>query len=454
MATIAAGQSFVDVTITPVDDSLVEGNESVIVSLVEAIDYDLSANNSPTITIADNDTAGVTISKSNTNVTEGGATDNYTVVLANQPTAPVTVNVTPSNNQINLGAGAGTAISLNFTPNTWNTPQTVTITAVDDPQVEGNHSSNISHNATSNDSNYNLNLANVAVNITDNDTEKNPTSQPYNCGCYDLENLVNNSHNGKIPNTNPPHDVILGSDIFDILFGGIGNDSIFGRSGDDLIFGNQDQDFINGNKGNDTIFAGKDNDFVRGGQDNDLIFGDLGNDTVAGDRGNDTVYGGIDDDVLVGFEGDDFLNGNQGKDTISGGEGNDIVHGGQNDDKLCGNVGNDTLYGDLGNDTICGCEGDDLIFGGAGNDTIAGGAGSDIFVLTSGAGNDVVLDFAIAQDKLSLTSGLNFPSLTITQGTGVQTNDTLIRIAATGELLASLVGVSASAIGSNLFTTV
>ncbi|MFB2894585.1 ExeM/NucH family extracellular endonuclease [Aerosakkonemataceae cyanobacterium BLCC-F50] len=470
VATIAAGQSFVDVTITPVDDSLVEGNESVIVSLVDAIDYDLSTNNSATITITDNDTAGVTISKSNTNVTEGGATDNYTVVLATQPTAPVTVNVTPSNNQINLGAGAGTAISLNFTPNTWNTPQTVTVTAVDDTQVEGNHTSSISHNATSNDSNYNLNLGNVAVNITDNDTQPNPqpnpqpepqpepqpnpTPQPYDCSCEDLEKLVNDSHNGKLPNDNPPNDLIVGSENYELIFGGIGNDSIFGRSGDDLIFGNQDQDFINGNKGNDTIFAGKDNDFVRGGQDNDLIFGDLGNDTLSGDRGNDTVFGGIGDDVLLGFEGDDFLNGNQGKDTVSGGEGNDIVRGGQDDDKLCGNAGNDTLYGDLGNDSICGCEGDDLIFGGAGNDTIAGGAGSDIFVLTSDAGNDVVLDFAIAQDKLALTGGLTFPTLTITQGTGVQANDTLIRIAATGELLASLVGVSASAIGSNLFTTV
>ncbi|MFB2934471.1 ExeM/NucH family extracellular endonuclease [Aerosakkonemataceae cyanobacterium BLCC-F154] len=274
------------------------------------------------------------------------------------------------------------------------------------------------------------------------------------CQCEDLEQLVNNSYNGAIPESHPPDDLIVGNDDYNVFFGGIGNDSIFGGSGDDLIFGNQDRDFINGNKGDDLIFAGKDNDFVRGGQDNDLLLGDLGNDTICGDRGNDSVFGMIGDDVLLGSEGDDFLNGNLGKDTVSGGEGNDIVRGGQDDDKLSGNGGNDTLFGDFGNDSICGCEGDDLIFGGAGNDTLGGGAGRDIFGLISGAGSDVIVDFVIAEDRLGLTSGLSSPSLIVSQGTGVQVNDTLIRVATTGELLVSLVGVSASAIASNQLITI
>ncbi|GBE93521.1 Ig-like domain-containing protein [Nostoc cycadae] len=55
--TIPVGQSFVDVTITPVDDSLVEGNETVTLTLVDTADYNLGATATATVTIADNDVA-------------------------------------------------------------------------------------------------------------------------------------------------------------------------------------------------------------------------------------------------------------------------------------------------------------------------------------------------------------------------------------------------------------
>ncbi|MBW4445657.1 MAG: hypothetical protein KME38_01955 [Spirirestis rafaelensis WJT71-NPBG6] len=56
-ATIAAGQSFTDITITPVDDSAVEGPETVTLTLVGTADYDLGGSSTATVTIADNDTA-------------------------------------------------------------------------------------------------------------------------------------------------------------------------------------------------------------------------------------------------------------------------------------------------------------------------------------------------------------------------------------------------------------
>ncbi|BDI15504.1 hypothetical protein ANSO36C_13060 [Nostoc cf. commune SO-36] len=55
-ATIAAGQSFVDVTITPVDDTTVEGTETVSVTLNSSADYTLGATATATVAIADNDT--------------------------------------------------------------------------------------------------------------------------------------------------------------------------------------------------------------------------------------------------------------------------------------------------------------------------------------------------------------------------------------------------------------
>jgi len=110
--------------------------------------------------------AGVLISQSDgsTNVTEGGATDSYTVVLTSQPSANVTVNISPDN-QVSVDKP-----SLTFTSSNWSTPQTVTVTAVDDSVVEGNHTGTITHSVSSTDANYNgISVDNVVAQITDND---------------------------------------------------------------------------------------------------------------------------------------------------------------------------------------------------------------------------------------------------------------------------------------------
>ena len=58
-ATIAAGQSFVDITITPVDDLLVEGLETIALTLTSSNTYSLG-NATATVTITDNDFATAT----------------------------------------------------------------------------------------------------------------------------------------------------------------------------------------------------------------------------------------------------------------------------------------------------------------------------------------------------------------------------------------------------------
>lgn len=52
-AIIAANQSFVDITITPVDDGIVEGNETVALTLVDTANYDLGSSSNATVTIRD-----------------------------------------------------------------------------------------------------------------------------------------------------------------------------------------------------------------------------------------------------------------------------------------------------------------------------------------------------------------------------------------------------------------
>ncbi len=110
---------------------------------------------------------GVTLIQSDgsTSVTEGGATDTYTVVLNTQPTADVIVTVSPDSQTTT------SATTLTFTSANWNVAQTVTVTAVDDALVEGTHSSTISHIVTSSDSNYNdIAIASVTATVIDNDT--------------------------------------------------------------------------------------------------------------------------------------------------------------------------------------------------------------------------------------------------------------------------------------------
>jgi uncharacterized repeat protein (TIGR03803 family) len=159
------------ITVAAVDDMVAEGAHSGVISH-SASSADSSYNGiaiaSVTANITDNDTAaaGVTIVQSggSTNVTEGGATDTYTVVLNSVPTANVTIS-------FNTGSQIQAIPSVTFTTGNALTPQTITVAAVDDMVVEGAHSGVISHSASSADSGYNgIAIASVTANITDNDT--------------------------------------------------------------------------------------------------------------------------------------------------------------------------------------------------------------------------------------------------------------------------------------------
>ena len=100
---------------------------------------------------------------------EGGTTDSYQIALQSIPTANVQITIYPDN-QTNLGAGAGVAIVLTFSPTNALIPQTVNVIAVDDMAVEGTHTSTITHALASADSRYNeLGVPNVVATIVDND---------------------------------------------------------------------------------------------------------------------------------------------------------------------------------------------------------------------------------------------------------------------------------------------
>jgi hypothetical protein len=107
-------------------------------------------------------TPGITVSPTNGLVTsEAGQQATFTVVLDTRPTNDVTVNISSSD----LTEGTVSPSSITFTPATWNIPQTVTATGVDDPDIDGpvNYSI-ILDPAVSTDVDYNgINPADVSV---------------------------------------------------------------------------------------------------------------------------------------------------------------------------------------------------------------------------------------------------------------------------------------------------
>ncbi|HEX3052504.1 MAG TPA: SH3 domain-containing protein, partial [Aggregatilineaceae bacterium] len=168
------------ITITAYNDALVEGPHSCLITNDIAAsgttEYPTSMGVADvTAAITDNDVAGVTVTESDgsTAVTEGGATDTFSIALISQPSAgTVTVSTSPDA-QCDLGAGAGVAISHNFGAADWNAAWTITVAAYNDTVVEGLHSCLITNDITaSGASEYptSLGVADVTAAITDNDT--------------------------------------------------------------------------------------------------------------------------------------------------------------------------------------------------------------------------------------------------------------------------------------------
>ncbi len=116
--------------------------------------------------------ASVTIVESggNTSVSEAGLTsDSFTFALASQPSGTVTVAIASTNGEVTLST-----TTLTFTTGNWATPQTITVTAADDMDLEGPHTDLVTFTLTNPGGTYDgLAVSGVTVNITDDDV---PTS--------------------------------------------------------------------------------------------------------------------------------------------------------------------------------------------------------------------------------------------------------------------------------------
>jgi len=121
------------------------------------------------IALLANRSPGIVVSPlSGLETSESGGTASFTVLLEAAPTADVTVGLTSSNES----EGTVDKSSVTFTSVNWFVPQTVTLTGVDDPDIDGDQAySVITSAATSLDPNYDLlEVDDVLVTNLDNET--------------------------------------------------------------------------------------------------------------------------------------------------------------------------------------------------------------------------------------------------------------------------------------------
>jgi large repetitive protein len=126
------------VTVAGVDDRVADGPQPYAIAIGPAVSGDAGyAGRDPVdlaFTNADDDVAGIAVSAPTGTVTvETGAAVTFTVVLGSEPTADVTVPLSSSD----ATEGAVSPASLVFTAASWNVPQTVTVSGVDDLVADG-----------------------------------------------------------------------------------------------------------------------------------------------------------------------------------------------------------------------------------------------------------------------------------------------------------------------------
>ena len=127
--TIAAGQTASTgvVTVTGVDNDVDAADRTVRVKGAAGNTVGASGPADVTLTLEDDDTRGVTVSKSDLDIDEGDD-GTYTVVLASKPTGQVTVTPSRSSGDADVTVSG----ALTFTTADWDTARTVTVSAAQD----------------------------------------------------------------------------------------------------------------------------------------------------------------------------------------------------------------------------------------------------------------------------------------------------------------------------------
>lgn len=162
------------VTLSGVDDPLIDGNQGYTVSSTVSsgdIKYDNITVSDVSAVNADDDQAGITVSPTSGLITtEAGGTAIFTVLLNTQPSSDVTIGLISTNTQ----EGTISTSSVTFNTGNWNIGQTVTITGIDDAIDDGDQAYRVlTSPADSSDTDYkDIDPPDVNLINKDNDSDQ------------------------------------------------------------------------------------------------------------------------------------------------------------------------------------------------------------------------------------------------------------------------------------------
>jgi Ca2+-binding RTX toxin-like protein len=152
--------------------------------------------------------------------------------------------------------------------------QTFTVPIIDDTDVEGSETINLS--LINPDGGATLSAPNTAVlTIVDNDEPA--------VTCAGLVTTIVGMAKS---------DILSGTSRRDMIQGLSGDDVIRGYGGEDVIYSCTGEDQLFGGSGDNQLFGGGGNDRLLGGRANDQLSGERGNDQLVGESANDSLHGG------------------------------------------------------------------------------------------------------------------------------------------------------------------
>jgi Ca2+-binding RTX toxin-like protein len=300
----AEGENSKTVTVPIVDDTAVEGDETVNLTLSNATGGAvLGSPTTAVLTIIDNDFAQpgtIQFNNANYSVNEDGtAINTITLSRTGGSNGAVGVTLTPSNGTATSPADFNNvAITVNFANG--ETSKTVAIPIVDDTLVEGNETVNLTLSNATGGAVLGT-QATAVLTIVDNDVA-GPT-------------ITGTSGSDRLNGT-PGNDTLIGLGGNDRLDGKAGIDTLIGGLGNDSYFVDNSGDVVveNPGEGSDDVrasvsYALTDNveNLTLAGIENLNGTGNSLNNRIVGNLGNNILNGGAGQDTLLGLAGADIF---------------------------------------------------------------------------------------------------------------------------------------------------
>ncbi len=163
-AGIAAGEATTTITVTVIDDSINEDDETFTVTLSQPSSGVMISDGVARGTITDNErAAGVTVAPTELTVDEGSS-GTYTVVLESKPAGEVTITMRGAAGDVSVDR-----TSLVFTADNWNEARTITVSAASDDDAVTDPDVTLTHSASGGGYDS-VSIDSVVITVTEDDT--------------------------------------------------------------------------------------------------------------------------------------------------------------------------------------------------------------------------------------------------------------------------------------------